>query len=148
MKTYRKIFNGKWQSSLLAFFLVFFSCSASLSFNVPLERGPEDPEELTSFKEVYGMGENGGNASIANYMSAGSAVPLSFMQPDSTQPGDFDFSEKDGESHLARDILVFTIVSVFVAYFLIKVFLQGDTEEEKPPDNGKPLPGYAITITP
>ena len=60
-------------------------------------------------------------------------------EPDSTEEG-LEFPEDEG-SHLARDITVFVIVSAFVGYFIIKVFLEGDTDEEtdtEPP--GKVIP--------
>jgi hypothetical protein len=62
------------------------------------------------------------------------AVPMShsFAQPDSTE---FEFPEKENK-HLARDITIFVIVSAFVAYFLIKVFLEGDKDEPDGGDDG------------
>ena len=60
-------------------------------------------------------------------------------QPDSTED-EFEFPE-DKESHLARDITIFVIVSAFVAFFIIKVFLEGDTDETDSTDGGgKPIP--------
>ena len=68
------------------------------------------------------------------------AVPTTggYAQPDSTE---FEFPE-EGKKHLVRDITVFVIVSAFVAYFLIKVFLEGDKDEGGSDDggNGKPPP--------
>jgi hypothetical protein len=68
------------------------------------------------------------------------AVPMAggYAQPDTTG---FDFPEEE-EKHLVRDIAVFVIVSAFVAYFLIKVFLEGDTDENGTEDEGggKPPP--------
>jgi hypothetical protein len=67
------------------------------------------------------------------------AVSLShrYAQPDTTE---YEFPEEEGK-HLIRDLTVFVIVSAFVAYFVIKVFLEGDTEEEAPPpDDGKQPP--------
>ncbi|MCH7549755.1 MAG: hypothetical protein IH969_09520 [Candidatus Krumholzibacteriota bacterium] len=62
-------------------------------------------------------------------------------EPDST--GDeFDFPD-DEEGHLARDITVFVIVSAFVAFFVIKVFLEGDTDDTGSDDGGgKDIPGF------
>ena len=62
------------------------------------------------------------------------AVPVTggYAQPDSTE---FQFPEEE-KKHLARDITVFVIVSVFVAYFLIKVFLEGDKDEGETDDGG------------
>jgi hypothetical protein len=48
-------------------------------------------------------------------------------EPDSTAD-EFEFPEEE-KSHLARDITIFVIVSAFVGFFLIKVFLEGDTDD-------------------
>jgi hypothetical protein len=67
------------------------------------------------------------------------AAPLSnsFAQTDTTE---FEFPEKE-ETHLARDITIFVIASAFIAYFIIKVFLEGDKEEgETTDDGGKDYP--------
>ena len=66
--------------------------------------------------------------------------PIGFAtsQPDTTE---FEFPE-DERKHLTRDITVFVIASAFVAYFIIKVFLEGDTDDETEPTKpGKPIPG-------
>ena len=74
------------------------------------------------------------------YGSLRYAVPVAgaYAQPDTTE---FDFPEEE-KKHLARDITVFVIVSAFVAYFIIKVFLEGDKDENNTDDtgNGKPPP--------
>jgi hypothetical protein len=66
------------------------------------------------------------------------AVPMahSFSQPDSTE---FEFPEEE-KKHLVRDITIFLIVSAFVAYFLVKVFLEGDKDEEGGDDGGGKQP--------
>ena len=68
------------------------------------------------------------------------AVPMTggYAQADSTE---FDFPE-DKKKHLYRDIAVFVIISAAVAYFVIKVFLEGDKDEEETDDggSGKPPP--------
>lgn len=58
------------------------------------------------------------------------AATGAWAQSDSTE---FDFPEDDN-SHLARDITIFVIVSAFVAYFIIKVFLEDEPDE--PADTG------------
>jgi hypothetical protein len=60
-----------------------------------------------------------------------------YAQPDTTV---FEFPEEENK-HLIRDITVFVIAAAFVGYFLVKVFLEGDTEEEEEEDNGKTIPG-------
>jgi hypothetical protein len=56
-----------------------------------------------------------------------------------TDTTEFEFP-KDRETHLARDIAIFVIVAAFVGYFIIKVFLEGDTDQGEEPNNGKDLP--------
>jgi hypothetical protein len=68
------------------------------------------------------------------------AIPMTggYAQPDSTE---YEFPEEK-KSHLARDITIFVIVSAFVGYFLVKVFLEGDKEDQGGDEggNGKPPP--------
>lgn len=60
-----------------------------------------------------------------------------FAQPDTTE---FEFPEEE-KNHLVRDVTIFLIASAFVAYFIIKVFLEGDTEDVPEDEgNGKPTP--------
>jgi len=65
------------------------------------------------------------------------AFAAGYVDPDTTE---FDFPEDD-HKHLARDITVWVIASAFVAYFIIKVFIEKDDEpapDDKPP--GKTIP--------
>lgn len=65
------------------------------------------------------------------------ALAAGYADPDTTE---FDFPE-DEHKHLARDITVWVIASAFVAYFIIKVFIEKDDEpapDNKPP--GKTIP--------
>ncbi len=66
------------------------------------------------------------------------AMSYALAQPDTTEGG-FEFPEEE-KSHLKRDIVVFVIVSAFVAYFIIKVFLEGDTESSSGGSGGKEVP--------
>jgi hypothetical protein len=82
-------------------------------------------------------------ATVADAVSAG--VPVLALgglesagaEPDTTE---FEFPDED-KKHLARDITVWLIASAFVAFFIVKVFIEKD--EETPPDNkppGKTIP--------
>jgi hypothetical protein len=53
---------------------------------------------------------------------------------------DFPLDAEEEGKHLYRDIGIFLVVSAFVGYFIVKAFLQGDTEEEPPPKKGKDIP--------
>ena len=60
-------------------------------------------------------------------------------EPDSTED-EFEFPDEE-KNHLARDITVFVIASAFVAFFIIKMFLEGDTDSSETDDGGgKPIP--------
>ena len=48
--------------------------------------------------------------------------------------------EEKTSKQLVKDITVFVIVSAFVGYFLVKVFLEGDEEETPDDDGGKIIP--------
>jgi len=86
--------------------------------------------------ETFGYGKPTADAAAVLKLSASGGFFAS-SDPDSTE---FQFPEED--NHLVRDITVFVIVSAFVAFFLIKVFLEGDTDEENGGDDGgKPPPG-------
>lgn len=61
-------------------------------------------------------------------------------QPDSSVPAGGYFEEEEEGKHLYRDIGIFLIVSAFVGYFIVKVFLEGETEETPPDDGGKGIP--------
>ena len=54
---------------------------------------------------------------------------------------EFPEEEEEKREHLIRDIGIFMVVSAFLAFFLVKVFLEGE-EEERPDDGGgKEIPG-------
>jgi hypothetical protein len=57
------------------------------------------------------------------------AATSAFAFSDTTE---FDFPDED-RSHLARDITIFVIVSAFVAFFIVKVFIEDDPEEPRVP---------------
>jgi hypothetical protein len=55
---------------------------------------------------------------------------------------DLEFPEEEEEDtkHVFRDVGIFIVVSAFLAFFLVKVFIEGDEEEAPPEDNGKEIP--------
>jgi len=65
------------------------------------------------------------------------SMDSTYARPDTTG---FYFPGEENK-HLIRDIAVFVVAAAFVGYFLIKVFLEGDTEEEEEPSGGKEVPG-------
>ena len=65
------------------------------------------------------------------------ALGFSSLLSDTTQSVYFDEEE---ERNLVKEMIVWFIGAAFVGYFIVKVFLQGDTDEEPPPPKGKQLP--------
>jgi hypothetical protein len=57
-----------------------------------------------------------------------------------TTETEFPEDDEEGREHLVRDIGIFLVVSAFVGYFIVKVFLEGDTEEPPPTGGGKVIP--------
>ena len=99
--------------------------------------GKKSPNEAAS---PGSFEDSSGDSSDGTFNSLRYAIPATggFAEPDSSG---FEFPE-DENKHLVRDITVFLIASAFVAIFLIKVFMEEDTEEDNPDDggNGKPPP--------
>jgi hypothetical protein len=60
--------------------------------------------------------------------------------PDSTEDDDFFLPPETDKKKLIREVTVFLIVSAFVAYFFIKVFLEKDPPAPTKPTNGKSIP--------
>lgn len=71
------------------------------------------------------------------------AVPVSAFvaaPPDTVEEDDFFLPEETDRKNLIRDITVFVIASVFVAFFIIKVFIEKDDDPPPDDDNGKNIP--------
>ena len=50
------------------------------------------------------------------------------------------YIDEEEERNLVKEMIVWFIGAAFVGYFIVKVFLQGDTDKESPPSQGKPYP--------
>jgi hypothetical protein len=63
---------------------------------------------------------------------------------------DFPEEEEKGTLALIKEVALWVVVAGFVAFFIIKVFLQGDTEVEDSPPPGKepPVTGVVIPLPP
>ena len=59
--------------------------------------------------------------------------------PDSTDE-DFVLPEEKSMKQLAKEIAIWTIAAAFVAFFIIKVFIQEDDEPADDDDGGKDIP--------
>lgn len=85
-----------------------------------------------------------GSASPGNEYFLRDALPAvahASEPPDSTEDEFFLPKEEDNKK-LIRDITVFVIVSAFVAFFIIKVFIEKDEDPPPPDNNGKPIPPF------
>jgi hypothetical protein len=59
--------------------------------------------------------------------------------PDTTGDDEFTLPEEKDKKKLYREIAVFIVASAFVAYFIIKVFIEKDPPASEKP-GGKPVP--------
>ncbi len=92
----------------------------------------------------HGPARAAGSASPGNEYLLRDALPAvahASEPPDSSEDEFFLPKETDNKK-LIRDITVFVIVSAFVAFFIIKVFIEKDEDPPPPDNNGKPLPPY------
>lgn len=63
-----------------------------------------------------------------------------------TSAVDFPGDAQPEGTHLYRDVGIFVIVSAFVGYFIVKVFLEKDKQETPAPKTGKQIPGSLTTV--
>jgi len=59
---------------------------------------------------------------------------------------EYDFPEEEDQKRLWRDVALWVIVAGFVAFFVIKVFLEGEKDETEEDEGGKPIPPTVITV--
>jgi hypothetical protein len=113
------ITRNKYIASVL---LVLFALYASdpVVAHGGIAKGEDTAERAASWRIAEGPG------SAQEF----SSLQFAQVEPDTTE---FQFPEEKGK-HLYRDIAVFVVASVFVAVFIIKVFLEKDKDET--PDTG------------
>ena len=115
--------------------LVLFATSPCCAWESILNhKKAERSDEIASFAIVSKSAKQQ-SSSDSPYMNTAA------MQPDSASSGNMDYGKEEKNGHLIRDISVFLIVSAFVGYFLIKVFIEGETTEPSSNNNGKVIPG-------
>lgn len=69
------------------------------------------------------------------------AIPVTLAAatpPDSTDD-DFVLPEEKGKKQLVKEIALFVVVAAFVAYFIVKVFIEEDNSSTESGSNGKPV---------
>lgn len=55
---------------------------------------------------------------------------------------EYEFPDEEEENHIVRDVAVFVLVSAFVAFFIIKVFIEKDKPEDEQTPPHKDIPPY------
>jgi hypothetical protein len=103
-------------------------------------RGKPTAEQAAGYDRVAGPGEK---PTLAGWKP--SAEFLSGYAPSDTTEVDFPEEEETSRKELIKDIGVFIVVSAFIGYFIVKVFLEGDTEEPPPDDDGKIIPDPTLS---
>jgi hypothetical protein len=66
-----------------------------------------------------------------------------YSQPDSSETIIF---EEEEERNLVKEITVWVIGAAFVGYFIIKVFLEGEEEEQEPDKPVKEIPTGGVNL--
>lgn len=67
------------------------------------------------------------------------ATSFAAAQPDTTED-DFVLPEEKSKGQLAKEIAIWVIAAAFVAFFIVKVFIQEDEEPDDDDDGGKDIP--------
>jgi hypothetical protein len=72
------------------------------------------------------------------------AIGESYAYADTTD--DYQFPEDEEQKHVWRDVVIWLAVAGFVAFFVIKVFLEGDKDEPQTEEPGKQVPPSTLTV--
>jgi len=96
----------------------------------------------------YGKGTAGEAATSRSKIPVKSASPFKALEHgyaygDTTE---YDFPEDEENKHVWRDVALWVIVAGFVAFFVIKVFLEGDTDETEEEEGGKEIPPTSLIV--
>lgn len=74
----------------------------------------------------------------AGESSGADRLLAAFAYADTTE---YEFpDEEEEERNIVKEVIIWTTVAGFVAFFLIEVFLEGDTDVAPPPPTPKPPP--------
>lgn len=113
--------------------LLLTACIVACGLPRPAARAGSLPRGAGTSSDAAAMEDSGGSPRVP---AEGPVLALgalsAYAEPDTTE---FDFPEDESDT-LVRDITVWVIASAFVAYFIIKVFLEEDKDE--PVDNTPP----------
>jgi hypothetical protein len=66
------------------------------------------------------------------------ATLAAYDPPDSTDDG-FVLPEEKSKKQLTKEIVMWTVIAAFVAFFIVKVFIEKDDDSTDSGSNGKPI---------
>lgn len=82
-------------------------------------------------------------ANSADDASPFGAIGHAFAFGDTTE---YEFPEEEEAKGLWKDVALWVIVAGFVAFFIIKVFLEGEKDEAPEDDGGKEIPPTSFIV--
>jgi hypothetical protein len=65
---------------------------------------------------------------------------MAALDPPDTTDDDFLLPEEKSKKKIVKEILIWTIAAAFVAFFIVKVFIDHDDDPAKDGGNGKDVP--------
>lgn len=114
--------------------VVITLCCSVVAFGVPLRRAAAAGEWRRgndTAAEAAAVTLVGGFASSGLFSAAhGDTVGYEFPE------------DEEKPRNVVKDVIVWTAIAGFVAFFVIKVFLEGDTDTPEPPSGGKDAPPF------
>ena len=133
----------KRRNQLFSRVIVFVLCGALLGLTWPDVTSADDSmaEGARTPSEAAGIKLNGKTDGLFKFVNWRPA-PSFFASSAYADTTDLEFPEDEetNQKNLVRDVGIFIVLSAFVGFFLIKVFLEGDTQQRPDDDNGKEIP--------
>ena len=106
------------------------------------------PGEASADQAALGQASNTANSSGEESASLRDGWRRAFAHSDTTG---YEFPEEDEvrtTAGLVKDVVIWTAIAVFVAFFIVNVFLKGDDPEQDDDDGGKVIPPFSINPAP
>jgi len=133
------MFNNMGMKALLKTYLVYLLSVAIVSHALPtpVAGGGDFSSGKSSSDEAAAPGLP------TDDVSPFGAIGHAFAFGDTT---DYEFPEEEEAKGVWKDVAIWLVVAGFVAFFIIKVFLEGDKDEPVDDSGGKPDPSTMIVI--
>ena len=134
-----RIFNKVGMKALLKTYLVYLLSIAivSLALPSPAVGGGGFPSGKPSSDEAAAP------ALRMDNVSPFGAIGHAFAFGDTT---DYEFPEEEEAKGVWKDVALWLVVAGFAAFFIIKVFLEGDKDEPAKEEGGKEIPPTAFIV--